>query len=292
MLNNTIGAQNTAVGTSALAANTTGANNTAVGHGAGPSIDGLTNTTCIGYNAAASGSNSIILGNGTARVGINNTAPRASIEVTGNIYSSNTVTTSNVNLLSSTLGTATAGEIQYNSYLYSTINTTNGRGIVPVQNIYRLATNGSLFSALGTYFFSSAATPSGTAINLAASSVYEVEIVAYFLKTTAGNVTWTLIASSAPTLISAHLFYTNNGVSSGNSQIQYVGSQGATTAAFGPTNSLTAGANSCHTISAKVITNLATTFSLQAYPSAGSMTPLAGSYYRVTAISPTTGSFT
>jgi hypothetical protein len=163
--------------------------------------------------------------------------------------------------------------------------------MVPVNNIYRLATNGSAFSAAATYFFSSGASPSGTAINLAASSVYEVEIVAYFTKAIQATVTWTLIASSAPTLISAHLIYGNNGLAVGNGQVLSAGSQGATTAAFNSISGV-AVANHCHAISAKVITNLATTFSLQVTQGSGTITPLTGSYYRVTAISPTTGAFT
>lgn len=226
-------------------------------------------------------------------VGIGTTDPGASLQVSGNIYASNALSTTNVNLATATLGTAAAGEIQYNTYLYSTINTTHGRGSVPVQNIYRRTTNSSAFGPSSNYFFSGTTTTSSSAINLAASSVYNIEMHAYFTKTTAGTVTWTLIASSAPTLISASFTACPvTGIGAGTPTSGFASSQAATTAAFSATGTLTTGVNHSYMFKVQVITNLATTFTLQVAQSAGTMTALAGSYYMVTPVSTTTGAFT
>ena len=220
------------------------------------------------------------------------------VGVTGNIYTSNALQTTNVfasNVFFSSvgLGTATAGEVLYNTYLYSTLNTTSGRGAVPVQQTYRLTgTPASVTALTPYYFFSSAATTSSTAINLEASSVYDIEMHCYFSKVTnAGTIVWTLIASSAPTLMSG--WYQANpitGVGSGTPTTGYAASQASTTAAFPATGSLSI-ANHSFLFKIQVITNLATSFDIQATQSATGFTPIVGSYYRVTKIATTTGAF-
>ena len=215
------------------------------------------------------------------------------VGVTGNIYASNAIQTTNVNFSTATLGTAAAGELLYNTYLYSTLNTTSGRGSVPVQQVYRLTgTPASNASTSAFYFFSSLATTSTTAINLEASSVYDIEMHCYFQKVTAvGTVTWTLVASSAPTLMSG--YYTANptgGVAPGAPTTGYAGALGSATAAFPATGSLSV-ANHSFFFKIQVITNSQTTFDIQATQSAAGLTPIVGSYYRVTKIATTTGSF-
>ena len=59
----TTGGDNTAIGNEAGFLNVTGSQNTYIGSKTGSSPNNLTNTTAIGYNAAATTSNSIILGN-------------------------------------------------------------------------------------------------------------------------------------------------------------------------------------------------------------------------------------
>ena len=65
LLNNTLGAFNTASGAGALYYNTTGYYNTAVGYFSGPDNDysDLSNTGAFGYNAKVGVSNSIRIGN-------------------------------------------------------------------------------------------------------------------------------------------------------------------------------------------------------------------------------------
>jgi hypothetical protein len=215
----------------------------------------------------------------------------------GNIYASNAVTTTNVFasdviLASSTLGTVVAGQLEYNTYLYGTINTTSGRGSVPIDYIYRLTTPTAAYGIASNNFFTGTNTGTGARLNLEASSVYDIEAYCLFTKTTDGTVTWILATSSAPTLITAA--YTASpiaGISGGAPVTSYVGGV-TTTVTFNATGTLTGGVNHSFLFKIQVLTNLATTFGINASQSAGTMTSLAGSYYRVTKLSTTTGAFT
>lgn len=187
------------------------------------------------------------------------------------------------------LTTASAGSLEYDgSFFYATKETTSGRGTMVAENVFRLASNGSAIGTAIADFFGTT-----SSINLAASSVYEIEFFAYFTKTTAGTVTFTLTASSAPTQITG--YYIGSGVTGINVAATpttgYAGSAAATTAAFAATGSLTTAVNHAYRIKATVITNAATTFKLQTTESAGTVTPLAGSYYTVKRISSSQGSF-
>lgn len=186
------------------------------------------------------------------------------------------------------LGTAIAGAVEYDgTHFYSTPTTTSGRGQIASRQTFRLASNGgNIGSTIADYFGTT------SAINLAASSVYDVEFFAYLAKNTAGTITWTLTASSAPTLING-LYWAGpiTGIAAGTPTTGYAGSRGATTAAFGATGSITNNAFMAYQFKVQVITNLATTFKLQVTCGAGTVTPQAGSFYTVRQIAGTTGSF-
>jgi hypothetical protein len=209
---------------------------------------------------------------------------------------SNALTTTNVFasdiiLASSTLGTVVAGQMEYNTYLYGTINTTSGRGSVPIDYIYRLTTPTAAYGIASNNFFTGTNTGTGARLNLEASSVYDIEAHCYFTKTTTGTVTWILATSSAPTLITAT--YTASpiaGISGGAPVTSYVGGV-TTTVTFQTTGALSGGFSHSFLFKIQVLTNLATTFGITATQSAGTMTSLAGSYYRVTKLSTTTGVF-
>jgi hypothetical protein len=186
------------------------------------------------------------------------------------------------------LTTPIAGAVEYDgTHFYFTPTTVSGRGQVPARQTFRLTANGTnIGPAIGDYF------GTASAINLAASSVYEIEILAYLQKNTAGTLTWTLTASSAPTLITALLRAGPiTGIAAGAPTTLYAGSRGATTAAFGATGSISNNAFMAYEFKVTVITNLATTFKLQVTNSAGTVTPQAGSFYTVRQIAGTTGSF-
>jgi len=217
-------------------------------------------------------------------IGIGVSVPAALIEL-----KAGTATVAPIKMNGGTnLTSAVAGVLEYDgSYFYGTQNTTSGRGFVPPINAFRLTSAGSaLGPTIADYFGST------SSINLEATSEYEIDIHAYFLKTTAGTVTWTLTASSAPTLITA--WYIANpvtGIAAGAFTSGYTGSAASTTAAFSATGSLTTAVNHSYVFKARIITNAATNFRLQVTSSAGTVTPQAGSYYRVMKISTSTGAF-
>ena len=95
-LQNDSGAYNTAIGANAGQGITGGRYNTALGAGSGAFSGSLDNTTSIGANAHAEASNVAVFPYGV-NVGINTNAPGASLEIQGNIYVSNSITTTNIN---------------------------------------------------------------------------------------------------------------------------------------------------------------------------------------------------
>jgi hypothetical protein len=166
-------------------------------------------------------------------------------------------------------------------------NATSGNGAILGQQIFRLAADVTAFGpTIGDFFGAT------SAISLEASSVYEIIIYAVMTKTTAGTATFTLTASSAPTrMIGVYQGSPITGIAAGTPINGFTGSQGATTAAFSATGSLTTAVNHAYQFNVQVQTNAASSFKLQLTQSAGTATPLAGSYYTVKKISATTGTF-
>jgi hypothetical protein len=75
-----------------------------------------------------------------------------------------------------------------NNLLAFTSNTTLGRGIVPNFNSFMLRSNGSTISTISNFFGSNSNIP-------VTAGYYEIEVEAFFLKTTASTITWTFAAS-------------------------------------------------------------------------------------------------
>ena len=159
------------------------------------------------------------------------------------------------------------GSTAYNTLSYMDINT------------YRLTADGSAIgSAIADYF------PVGT-ITLDAGGVYEFVYELFFLKTTAGTVTFTLTSSQTPVQITA--YYIGGpvaGIQAAGAPITagLVGSTSAT-AALPATTSLTNAVNHHFTVKCIVEVNAtnASTFRLRATESAGTITPLRNSNYTV-----------
>jgi hypothetical protein len=190
------------------------------------------------------------------------------------------------------LATASAGAIEYDgSTLYATTNTTSGRGEIPNTYIYRYTSSGSALGPTITDYF-----PANSSINLEANSFYDIECVAYFQKTTNGTVTWTWLASSAPSLMRSYYVgtavagFTTTAVTTAPVTAHAI-IQSNTTLAHAATGTLTA--PNYHLFNFKVIvfTNAATNIRLRVTTSAGSVTPQPGSYYIVKKLSSTTGNF-
>lgn len=110
-------------------------------------------------------------------------------------YPAGTTTIAPINKTSGTnLTVAVAGAEEYDGVNnYFTLDTTSGRGAVPVEQYFHLTSAGGTISTIANYFGST------SNISLVASAYYEIEVFAYFLKTTGGTVTWTFTNSSAPT---------------------------------------------------------------------------------------------
>lgn len=139
------------------------------------------------------------------------------------------------------------------------------------------ATGSALGSAIADYFTST--------ISLEASSTYEIDAHAYFLKTTNGTVVWTWTFSNAPTLAQSSWaagpvtgFTTSlvNGTEIYGHAVQ----EASTTLAHEATGSLTTAVRHSFRFRVRVRTNAATTIQLRCTESAGTVTPQAGSYMR------------
>ena len=92
------------------------------------------------------------------------------------------------------LTSAAAGALEFDAVqYYATIDTTSGRGGVPVEQYFHLTAAGSTISTIANYFGAT------SNISLVAAGYYVIDIYCNFLKTTAGTVTWTFTNSAAPT---------------------------------------------------------------------------------------------
>jgi hypothetical protein len=99
------------------------------------------------------------------------------------------------------LTSATAGNFEYDgTNSYFTNETTSGRGLIPVEQIFHLAADGSGITTIANFFGAT------SNISLVSGGYYEIEIVLYYTMGATGSVvTWTLTNSAAPT--SMDLYY-------------------------------------------------------------------------------------
>jgi hypothetical protein len=226
-------------------------------------------------------------------LGVGGATGGATATVTGNVYVSNALTTTNVYLMSSTLAsTPTRGEITYNgSFLYGTINSANGRGIVPVRYMYSLTSDSSSPYNTGSYFFTGSTSPAGTRVTLDANSTYEVECICIFLRSAGASTTATFtlnLNAAASYMFCCYAFGSNNPVVT----LSQVGkwSVGSATIDFNAqsTNNTTYNLFVCKV---SIITGASVTLNgLSVALNTGTATSKAGSYFTVTKIG-TSGTF-
>jgi hypothetical protein len=203
-----------------------------------------------------------------------------------------TATVAPIELRSGTnLTTPVAGTIEYDGTVqYFTNDTTSARGFTPSTQIFRLAANVTAFGpAIGNFF------GANSAINLAAGGVYEIQAYCRFLKTTAGTVTVTATTSAAPVNLSGtvQLGAITGGTATGAANQISLYNSTATAAAFGVSGSLTTAVNHTFIITLLVEANAsASNLRINFTQSAGTLTPLRTSYYKVTKLpAANTGSF-
>ncbi|MFZ4620521.1 MAG: hypothetical protein ACOYNS_08175 [Bacteroidota bacterium] len=181
------------------------------------------------------------------------------------------------------LTTAAAGAVEYDgAAFYMTPDATTGRAQTANQQIFRLTANGAAVGpAIADYFGANSAIPT------VASGVYELTFYLYYLKSTAGTVTYTLTNTSVYTNIVADY------LQSAAAGIAATGNQGgagivgvtAAAAALPATSSLTTAVNHRAVVRAIAECNAAGTIRLRVTCSAGTLTPLRGSYYTVRRLS-------
>jgi hypothetical protein len=179
------------------------------------------------------------------------------------------------------LTTAEAGAVEYDgTVFYKTNDATSGRGYAPATQIFRLTANGTAFGpAIGNFFGAT------SAINMAAGGVYEIEAYCYFTKTTAGTVTVTATTSLAPVNLNGSVQYGAivGGTATGAANQINLFNSTATAAAFGVSGSLTTAVSHLFIVRLIVEANAsASNLRINFTSSAGTATPLRGSYYKVT----------
>ena len=190
------------------------------------------------------------------------------------------------------LTTAEAGVIEYDgSNFYLTPDTTHGRNVILASQQYELSSAGSAFGPGGASFFGASSNAS-----LSAASTYDIECFCYFLKTTAGTLTWSPQFSSAATVAHAILSYTPvTGFTttniSGNMVNAQATQQTVTNMTFAATASHTSAVFHIAKFSINVRTNAACNFRLVVTQSAGTITPQAGSFYTVREVVNNAGAF-
>jgi hypothetical protein len=174
-----------------------------------------------------------------------------------------------------------AGVVEFDgSTFFSTDDVTDGRGYIPSVHYFRLTSDGSAITTIANFF----GTTSG--VNLDANIFYEIEANLYFTKTTAGTATFTMTFSNAPTNNNANYVGTPVGGvgTAGTAQTAALVKSTATAGALPATGTLTTAVNHQYVVQSMFQANATTggSINLQVTSSAGSITPLAGSYYKIT----------
>jgi len=177
------------------------------------------------------------------------------------------------------LATTATGAVEYDgSNIYATVDLTSGRGSIPVTQTFRLPAAGATISTIANYFGSTA-----TNITLLPNASYEIEIILYYLKTTAGTVTWTLTNSATPT--NQNIYYEMSPATGivappGTTSTMLVGQAINQTATYSfATPSLTTGVNHYAKFVIWLANGTGTSLKIQATCSAGTITPGIGSIW-------------
>lgn len=222
-------------------------------------------------------------------------SPAAGVTVTGGVstLAASTTSIANLNTPAGVLKTTpVAGDHDFDGAAsYITNDTTSGRGFIPVTQYQRLTSNGSTISTIANYF------GANSNISLVASAFYEIDIYAYFLNTTSGTVVWTLTNSAAPT--SQNIFYEASPATgivappgTATALTGQIVNDNTATLALTATSALTTAVNHFMHMKIWLQNGTGTSLKIQATKSAGTITPLVGSYYKVSRLpAAATGSF-
>lgn len=192
-----------------------------------------------------------------------------------------TVHQSGTNLTAAAAGATEFDGVQF----YHTIDTSSGRGAVPVEQYFHLAADGGTISTIANFFGAT------SNISLVASGYYVIDVHLWFLNSTAGTVTWTLTNSAAPT--SQNIYFEMSPVAGvvappGTATMlvgQYV--KDATAARAFTTGTLTDAVNHYARFKIFLQNSTGTSLKIQATKNVGgTITPLVNSYWTARRMSP------
>jgi len=160
--------------------------------------------------------------------------------------------------------------------MYGTTDVSSGRSSIGLYNQFKLTANGGTISTIANFFGAT------SNIGLVAEGYYDIEIIMYYLKTTAGTVTWTLTNSAAPTI--QNIYYEMSPITGivapPGTATMLVGQAVNSTAAYTLiTGSLTSAVNHYARFRIQLDNGTGVSLKIQATASAGTITPLAGSIW-------------
>jgi hypothetical protein len=211
--------------------------------------------------------------------------------VTSSTGSGNVVLSTSPTLVTPALGTPASGVVTNLTGTASiNINGTVGATTPDAASFTTLGWTGVKYSAAGSAQGAAITDYFTSTISLDASSTYDIDCVAYFLKSTNGTVIWTWTFSSAPNAISS--FYTATPAGGFTTTVitgtAFVGGSAAiqtsTTLAHAASTTLSTAVYHMFRFKVIVNTNAATTIQLRSTQTFGTLTPQAGSYMRATKV--------
>ncbi|MBA3833735.1 MAG: hypothetical protein H0X34_17945, partial [Chthoniobacterales bacterium] len=187
------------------------------------------------------------------------------------------------------LTTAESGAIEFTAGgWFLTTDTTNGRTQSGNQNIFFLTADGAAIGpAIADFFGANSSLPTVT------NGVYELNFYVFYLKTTAGTAQFNLTNTQPYTNLVAFGVVSNAAGGVGGVNTGGLGVAGATAASTNlpATSTLTTGLN--HTVHIRAVAECGTAgnIRLRVTQSAGTITPLRGSFYTARRLSGNVGTF-
>lgn len=251
--------------------------------------------TTDSYGRVSSASNSyigisptqILLRTGTGYATLNTSPFINTAFMNATTITSGTATVAPLTMASGTvLTTPASGVIEYDgTNFYHTGDTTSGRGIVPATQMFKFTANASgiTATATGTNYFGTTSN-----INLAASGIYEIEYNLVFLTTTANIRNFSWIFSAAPSAYTVDWMMSpiTGSVAPPGTATMLSGQMSGMTATTYTVATGSLSANLNYFVKAKffVAANAtASNMKLNAWTTtSGTITPLAGSYWKAT----------
>ena len=213
-----------------------------------------------------------------AVVSVGVASPTAALEI-----KAGTATVAPLKLTAGTnLTTPVSGVVEFDgNAFYSTDDVTGGRGYIPSVHYFRLTADGTAAGPTIANYFGAT---SGTSLDN--NIFYELEANLFFTKTTADTVTFTMTFTQAP--INNDAWYVGTPVGGvgtvGAPQTAAIVKSTATAGALPITGTLTTAVNHQYQLRAMFQANVTTggTLNIQVTSGSGTVTPLTGSYYKIT----------